>query len=96
MENDIAVLKLAESVNANYLELATEQPASGSSGILVRFNANNTVAEFAETILSIEDCTSGKYKYEEGDLFNTMLCALPEDTDACGGPAGSPLCQIIS
>ncbi|XP_054738999.1 trypsin-like [Anastrepha obliqua] len=90
MENDVAVLILAEDVEADYIQLASEQPASGSSGVVTSWAANNALVDISETIISADDCVSGKYKYEDGEVFSSMLCGLAKN-EACNAVAGSPL-----
>ncbi|XP_017480570.1 PREDICTED: trypsin theta-like [Rhagoletis zephyria] len=89
-DNDIAVLRLTESVEANYLTLASQPRPTGTSAVLTGWDANNTVVDVDETIISTKDCISGKYKYQVGEVFDSMLCGLAKDA-ACGALPGSPL-----
>ncbi|XP_017480077.1 PREDICTED: trypsin-like [Rhagoletis zephyria] len=90
MDSDVAVIKLAESVDAQYITLASKQRPTGASGVLIGWYSSNYVVEVDETIISAEDCVSGKYNFKEGDLFDTMLCGLAQP-GACGFLPGSPL-----
>ncbi|XP_036327364.1 trypsin theta-like [Rhagoletis pomonella] len=89
-ENDVAILRLAEPVNATYVKLPSKQPVTGSTGVLTIWSANKTLVDISETIITADDCVSGKYNYEDGDLFDSMFCGLSKD-QACGAIAGSPL-----
>ncbi|XP_017469628.1 PREDICTED: trypsin theta-like [Rhagoletis zephyria] len=87
-ENDIAIVKLAEAVTVStYLGLANSLP---SSGLLIGWDANNSVVEVSETITSAKVCVTQGYKYEDGDLFDSQFCGLAAN-EACGGLPGSPL-----
>ncbi|XP_036327546.1 trypsin-like [Rhagoletis pomonella] len=90
MDSDVAVIKLAESVDAQYVTLASKQRPTGASGVLIGLYSNKTVVDADETILTAKDCVSGKYIYEDGDLTDTMFCGLAND-DACNFIPGSPL-----
>ncbi|XP_036334690.1 trypsin beta-like [Rhagoletis pomonella] len=87
-DNAIGILKLAEAVTVStYLGLANSLP---SSGVLISWDANNSVAEVSETITSATKCVTQGYKYEDGDLSNSEFCGLAAN-EACDELAGSPL-----
>ncbi|XP_011195219.2 trypsin-like [Zeugodacus cucurbitae] len=85
MENDLALLKLAQSVKAPYVKLASTQPKTGASGVV--FNSG----EVPVNIVNYKECASEKYVYSEEEIFSTMICGLVKDNKTCVGRAGSPL-----
>ncbi|XP_039957728.1 trypsin theta-like [Bactrocera tryoni] len=91
MENDVAVLKLAESVESGSIELASELPANGAKGVVTGWAANNSLVDVAVRTIDAEECGSGDYKYSEDEVLNTMLCGLASNLQACNGQAGDPL-----
>uniref|UniRef100_A0A0A1WRR2 Trypsin theta n=1 Tax=Zeugodacus cucurbitae TaxID=28588 RepID=A0A0A1WRR2_ZEUCU len=92
MQNDVAVLKLAEPVESGgYLELASTAPENGDSGVVTGWAANNSLVDVAVRTLTAEECGSGDYKYSEDEVLNTMLCGLAGNLQACNGQPGLPL-----
>ncbi|XP_054091876.1 trypsin-like [Zeugodacus cucurbitae] len=87
MENDVAVLKLAQSVKTRYVKMASKPRKSGSSGVVV--NAN--LLQVPVSIINYQECASGKYVYSEEEVFSTMVCGLVKEENACVGRAGSPV-----
>ncbi|XP_054737945.1 trypsin theta-like [Anastrepha obliqua] len=90
MEYDAAVLKLAEEVSVDTIELASEEPATGASGVVTGWSSSGALVDVSESIISASDCVSGEYTYEEGDVLSSMLCGLAANK-ACDALPGSPL-----
>ncbi|XP_017472638.1 PREDICTED: trypsin theta-like isoform X3 [Rhagoletis zephyria] len=86
-EHDVALLKLAESVSAEYVKLPSKTPVTGSAGIVTGWDDSNTLVDVPETIISRADCASDKYDY---DVFASNVCGLA-DNQACNAIAGVPL-----
>ncbi|CAD7012585.1 unnamed protein product [Ceratitis capitata] len=90
-ENDVGVLRLAEPVNDAVIALATSEPANGANAIVTGWASGDKLVDVPVSILSAEKCSSGEYKYGEGEILDSMLCALAENSQACGGLAGNPV-----
>ncbi|CAD6996005.1 unnamed protein product [Ceratitis capitata] len=86
MENDVAVLKLAQSVGGKYLSLASQAPSTGASGVVSSVSANLPVS-----IVGTSDCASGDYSWSEDEVFASMLCGYASDNKSCVGRNGSPV-----
>ncbi|XP_014102261.2 trypsin theta [Bactrocera oleae] len=91
MENDVAVLKLAESVESGFIELASKVPVNGASGMVTGWAENNSLVDVAVRTINAEECGSGDYKYSEDEVLKTMLCGLASNLQACNGQPGAPL-----
>ncbi|XP_017472636.1 PREDICTED: trypsin alpha-3-like isoform X2 [Rhagoletis zephyria] len=89
-EHDVALLKLAESVSAEYVKLPSKTPVTGSAGIVTGWDANNSLVDVSETIIARADCVSGKYDYDDDDVLASNVCGLA-DNKACNAVAGVPL-----
>ncbi|CAD7012583.1 unnamed protein product [Ceratitis capitata] len=91
MESDVAVVKLAESVDIDAIELASSAPSSGASGVITGWAANDSLVDINVSVLSAEVCGSGDYKYSEDEILDSMLCGLATNSQACGGLNGNPV-----
>ncbi|XP_004517881.1 trypsin [Ceratitis capitata] len=91
MESDVAVVKLAESVDIDAIELASSEPSSGASGVITGWAANDILVDINVSVLSAEVCGSGDYKYSEDEILDSMLCGLATNSQACGGLNGNPV-----
>ncbi|XP_049309716.1 trypsin-like [Bactrocera dorsalis] len=91
MENDVALVKLAEAVSVGSIAVATEQPTNGVSGVVTSWDASNNLVDIAETVIGTSECGSGDYKYSEDEILSSMLCGLATNANACGALPGSPL-----
>ncbi|XP_036334586.1 trypsin theta-like [Rhagoletis pomonella] len=87
MENDIGILKLAEPVKGTYIPLADKDPATGATGVVTGWNANNELVDIPETFIDTKDCVSGEYRYTDDDVFPSMVCGIAK---GCNAQAGSP------
>ncbi|XP_014102262.2 trypsin alpha-3 [Bactrocera oleae] len=91
MQNDVAVLILAEAVSVGTIALATEEPTNGVSGVVTTWDSSNNLVDIAVSIIGTQECGSGQYSYSEDDILATMLCGLATNTNDCGALPGSPL-----
>ncbi|XP_036341557.1 trypsin theta-like [Rhagoletis pomonella] len=89
-EHDVALLKLAESVSAEYIELPSKKAVTSSTGVLTGWDANNSLVDVSETIIARADCVSGKYDYDDDDVLASNVCGLAANK-ACNAVAGVPL-----
>ncbi|XP_067627438.1 trypsin-like [Eurosta solidaginis] len=94
-ENDVGLLKLAQPIvlssTVGIISVASSQPTTGASGVVVGYDTNNKLVEIPVSVISSADCASGKYKYNEDEVFNSEVCALATTNDACDAEPGSPL-----
>ncbi|CAD6996004.1 trypsin theta-like [Ceratitis capitata] len=88
MENDVAVLKLAQSVKTKFLKLASKQRKTGTSAVVSGVNGTIPVS-----IVSTSDCASGDYSWSEDEIFTSMLCGYAKDNTTCVGRNGSPVVE---
>uniref|UniRef100_W8C4K5 Trypsin n=1 Tax=Ceratitis capitata TaxID=7213 RepID=W8C4K5_CERCA len=91
MEDNVAVLKLAKPVKADYIQLAQEQPATGANGVVYSWGEGNSVVNVPVSLISQDECASGKYGYDDDEVLDTMLCGLVENSQSCVGRFGSPV-----
>ncbi|XP_050323056.1 trypsin alpha-3-like [Bactrocera neohumeralis] len=91
MQNDVAVVKLAEAVTVGTIELATKEPTNGVSGVVTTWDSSSNLVDIPVTVIDTAQCGSGKYSYSEDDILSTMLCGLATNANACGALPGSPL-----
>uniref|UniRef100_A0A034WER1 Trypsin n=1 Tax=Bactrocera dorsalis TaxID=27457 RepID=A0A034WER1_BACDO len=91
MENDIGLLKLAEAANADTIDLAQQQPATGASGVVYSWGNNGTLNSVDVELISTSDCGSGDYGWSEDEVFSTMVCGLVKNSSSCVGRFGSPV-----
>uniref|UniRef100_A0A0K8VUS0 Trypsin n=2 Tax=Bactrocera latifrons TaxID=174628 RepID=A0A0K8VUS0_BACLA len=91
MENDLALVKLAEAVRVGTIAVASKQPKNGISGVVTTWDASNNLVDIAETVIDASECGSGDYSYSEDEILPTMLCGLATNSNACGALPGSPL-----
>ncbi|XP_036327180.1 trypsin alpha-3-like [Rhagoletis pomonella] len=89
-EHDVALLKLAESVSAEYVKLPSKKPVTSSAGIVTGWDDSNTLVDVPETVIARADCVSGKYGYDDDDVFDSNVCGLA-DNQACNAIEGVPL-----
>ncbi|XP_018796261.1 PREDICTED: trypsin-like [Bactrocera latifrons] len=87
MENDVAILKLAESVDTSFIKLASKKRKTGCTAVVISPNLNKVPV----TIINYKECVSGDYGWSEDDVFSTMVCGLVKENNVCVGQAGSPL-----
>ncbi|XP_011206507.1 trypsin [Bactrocera dorsalis] len=88
---DVALLKLAESVNLGTINVASKLPSTGTSGVVSGWDANNNLVDITVSVISRKDCVSGKYRYSKDDVLKSMVCGLAKSSNACGAVGGSPL-----
>ncbi|XP_039967780.1 trypsin-like [Bactrocera tryoni] len=91
MENNIGLLKLAEAANADIIDPAQQQPATGASGVTYSWGTNGTLNSVDVELISTSDCGSGDYGWSEDEVLNTMVCGLVKDSNSCVGRFGSPV-----
>lgn len=103
MENDVGLLKLAESVpeseSIRYIELAEVTPPTGTPAVVTGWGSKcyfwcmslpKTLQAVVVYIVDWKECGSDAYKY--GDIIrDTMVCGYEKDKDACQGDSGGPL-----
>ncbi|XP_011209306.2 trypsin [Bactrocera dorsalis] len=87
MENDVAILKLAQSVKTRFIKLASKERKTGSTAVVINPNLN----EVPVSIIDYKECISGDYSWSEDEVFSTMVCGLVKESNVCVGQAGSPL-----
>lgn len=100
--NDIALLKLAQSVaQANtirYIDLADTVPATGTPAVVSGWGIKCSLCIRMPAILQAvdvkivqrEDCASSTYKYGD-EIRESMVCAYALKKDVCTGDSGGPL-----
>ncbi|XP_018784522.1 PREDICTED: trypsin theta-like, partial [Bactrocera latifrons] len=59
MENDLALVKLAEAVRVGTIAVASKQPKNGISGVVTTWDASNNLVDIAETVIDASECGSG-------------------------------------
>ncbi|XP_011180888.1 trypsin [Zeugodacus cucurbitae] len=90
-ENDVAVLKLAQSVKAGTVKLASSLPKTGTNGVVTGWDAKNKLVDMPVSVINRKDCISGKFKYSGDEVLKSMVCGLAKNNKACGAIGGSPL-----
>ncbi|CAD6996000.1 unnamed protein product, partial [Ceratitis capitata] len=85
------LLKLAEPVQADYIQLANAQPANGASAVVYSLNASSDLLSVPISLLSTKVCASDEYGWSADEIFNTMVCGLLKNNDSCVPRYGSPV-----
>ncbi|XP_020718171.1 trypsin-like [Ceratitis capitata] len=101
--NDVAIIKLAESVSEStrirYIRLASSTPLTCTRAVVTGWgvecykNCTKSPLILQEVEVGIVDrnaCASKAYKYGS-KIKDTMLCAYDLGKDACQGDSGGPL-----